>query len=87
MAGGVGRGALVRAAVVVAARPRLWPVALRVLRRVGLPSRRYLSFRLATQYGPHGGPPTGEDLCAYLAWVDAHDAATARRRRAARRDR
>jgi hypothetical protein len=55
----------------VAARPRLWPTALRQARRlvpsrwwarapfVPVPDRDYLRFRLTTQYG---------DVVSYLAW-------------------
>lgn len=59
----------VRIGIAVAARPRLWPAAVRQIRRLGLPpDRAYLAFRLVTQYGDPGHAPTAADVVSYLAW-------------------
>ncbi len=69
----------VASAARVAARPALWPVALRQARRIArpgwgrrppflpLPDRAYLRYRLETQYGP-GGVPRPDDVVEYLRW-------------------
>lgn len=64
-------------------RPRLWAVALRQWRRtvpaawwrqrpfVPVPDRRYLEFRLQTQYGSAGPESSLElvgDVIGYLTW-------------------
>src|ERR1700722_14843028 len=64
------------AALVVVARPRLWPGILRLVppgwgRRwppVPLPPADYLRFRAQTMYGDQGGPLTPADLVVYLEW-------------------
>lgn len=68
----------------VAARPHLWPIALRQLfvlapsgwwrRRpfLPLPDRRYLAFRLETMYGDAGAAPSGTDVVTYLEWCRTH---------------
>jgi hypothetical protein len=69
-----------RAARAVAARPSLWPTALRQARRLArpawwrrppflpLPDRDYLAFRFETQYGGGGAAPDARDLVEYLEW-------------------
>jgi len=85
----------VAAAARVAARPSLWPVALRQARRparpgwrrrapfLPVPDRDYLRFRLETQYGPGGAPRPG-DVVDYLRWCSETEryAAGIRRERA-----
>jgi hypothetical protein len=68
------------AALAVLRRPGLWPTAIRqgiVLapdrwwtRRpyLPLPDRRYLRFRLVTQYGDPDHPPVPGDVVDYLTW-------------------
>jgi hypothetical protein len=82
----------IRAGLAVAARPRLWPVALRHAARLArpgwwrrppflpLPGRDYLGFRLETQYGDPAAPPTGADVVAYLRWCGALERLEAQRR-------
>jgi len=72
--------AWVRIAVAVAARPSLWPTAMRQVRRTAppgwwrhapflpVPSGSYLRFRLITQYGSVDHPPVPDDVLNYLAW-------------------
>jgi hypothetical protein len=72
----------VRAALLVLARPALWPTALRQTLRLArprwwsrppflpVPDRDYLRFRFETQYGA-GGRPDAHDLVAYLEWCRA----------------
>jgi hypothetical protein len=67
-------------AVAVAARPRLWPVALRQWRRttpagwwrrppfLPVPSREYVRFRLLTQYGDSDARASSADVVNYLTW-------------------
>jgi len=74
------RTGVVAAAIAVAQRPGLWPTAVRqaiVLtpdrwwaRRpfLPLPDRRYLRFRLVTQYGDPDHPPVASDVVDYLTW-------------------
>jgi hypothetical protein len=69
-----------RIAVAVAARPSLWPTALRQVRRTAppgwwrhapflpVPSGPYLRFRLVTQYGSVDHPPAADDVLNYLVW-------------------
>lgn len=70
-------------------RPALWPTAARqarLLARPGwwrrppflpLPDRSYLRFRMQTAYGGDGsGPPTADDLLAYLRWCRTYPRAT-----------
>ncbi len=71
---------VLRAVGAVAARPSLWPTALRQAVRlaptrwwtrppfVPLPARSYLRFRLLTQYGDPNHPAEPEDLVRYLRW-------------------
>ena len=73
-------GWLVPAALAVAVRPRLWGVAAAQVVRLApagwwrrwppipVPDPAYLRFRLQTAYGDSGGPPTPEDVVAYLDW-------------------
>lgn len=69
-----------RIAVAVAARPSLWPTALRQVRRTAppgwwrhapflpVPSGPYLRFRLVTQYGSVDHRPAPDDVLNYLVW-------------------
>jgi hypothetical protein len=68
------------AVAAVAARPGLWPTALREARRLApagwwrrppflpLPDRAYLRFRLETQYGSADHRPVPADVVSYLEW-------------------
>jgi hypothetical protein len=80
--------------VAVARRPWLWGTAVRQLFRLApngwwrrppflpLPDRRYLAFRLATQYGSPDHAPEPGDVVEYLLWCrDWHT--TGRRQRRA----
>ena len=76
---GVPAGALA-ATRAVAARPRLWPAALRQLRALAppgwwhrppflpVPDREWTAFRLTTAYGDPAAPLIPEDLVAWLDW-------------------
>ncbi len=67
----------------VAARPRLWPTALRQVVALAapgwwhrwpllpLPDRAYLGFRLLTAYGTTDHAPEPDDVVAYLTWCRA----------------
>jgi hypothetical protein len=67
-----------RSAVLVLARPRLWPTAVRQAGRLArprwwrrapflpVPDPEYLHFRLETQYGD--AEPDPRDLVTYLEW-------------------
>lgn len=69
-----------RAIVAVAAHPSLWPIALRQGRRLvpagwwrrapflPMPDRRYLQFRMVTQYGDISHRPEPADVLNYLRW-------------------
>ena len=69
------------AVAAVAARPGLWPVAVRqsvALARPGwwrrwppvpVPDPAYLRFRLQTAYGDPSRPPSPADVVAYLEWA------------------
>ncbi|NBO33099.1 MAG: hypothetical protein EBV02_01840 [Actinobacteria bacterium] len=76
----------------VVCRPWLWSVAVRQAVRLApnrwwcrapflpLPDRRYLGFRLETQYGNavHNAEP--HDLVTYLAWCRSYQRALRRKR-------
>jgi hypothetical protein len=82
------------AAAAVARRPGLWGTAVRQSLRLApngwwrrppflpLPDRRYLEFRLSTQYGSSGHEPEPGDVVDYLAWCRDWHAAGRRQRRA-----
>ena len=63
----------------LARRPGLWPAALALVppkwwrRRpfLPVPDRRYLAFRMETQYGKPDAPPDPADLVTYLEWCRA----------------
>jgi hypothetical protein len=71
----------------VAARPMLWPTAVRQAGRLAptrwwtrppflpRPARAYLRFRLVTQYGDPTHPPEAEDVVRYLRWCREWQAA------------
>jgi hypothetical protein len=67
---------MIRAALAVARRPRLWPEALTLVpprwwrRRpyLPVPDRRYLAFRMETQYGRADAAADPADVVAYLEW-------------------
>lgn len=74
-----------RASIAVAARPALWPTALRQGMRLApdrwwvrapylpLPDRRWLRFRMETAYGGDGrGGPDPDDLVTFLDWCRAN---------------
>lgn len=87
------RTALATAAA-VARRPWLWGTAVRQALRLApngwwrrppflpLPDRRYLAFRLSTQYGSPDHVPEPRDLVDYLAWCRDWHATSRRQRRA-----
>ena len=74
-----------RAGLAVAARPSLWPVAARQLRRLAadgwwrrppflpVPDPAYLAFRLETQYGDPDARPRPTDVVTYLRWCRVQD--------------
>lgn len=78
---GVPNGALA-AARAVAARPRLWPSALRQVRALArprwwrrppflpLPDRDWLAFRLTTAYGEADAALRPDDVVRWLEWSD-----------------
>jgi hypothetical protein len=80
----------VAAVVAVAARPVLWPAALRLVvhlaprgwwRRppfVPRPDPAYLEFRMVTAFGPEGRTPPAPELVSYLRWLRAWPEVTAR---------
>jgi hypothetical protein len=84
-----------RAAGLVAGRPGLWATAATQARRLvphrwwrhapflPLPSRRYVRYRLRTQYGAAGAPDPS-DVVTYLEWC-REMARTQRRERSAHR--
>jgi hypothetical protein len=71
--------------VALARRPRLWPTAVRQMRRTAapgwyrrvpflpVPSGEYLRFRLITQYGDPDHRPEPDDVINYLAWCRQWD--------------
>ena len=73
----------VASATRVAARPRLWPTAVRQAVRLArprwwarapylpIPDADYLRFRFETQYG--SATPSSHDLVGYLEWCRAMD--------------
>lgn len=77
-------GGVVRTVVAVAARPTLWPTAIRQAGRMSrphwwrqapflpVPDADYLRFRLETQYGT-GGTPDPADVVVFLRWCREHD--------------
>jgi hypothetical protein len=77
---------VIAAALAVARRPRLWPVALRQARSTApagwwrhrpflpIPSREYVHFRMLTQYGDSRHAPDPSDVVNYLAWCQRWDA-------------
>lgn len=80
---------MVRALIAVVARPRLWPAALRQVRRLApagwwrrppflpVPDRDYLRFRIITAYGGDGTrAPEVDDLVTYLHWCRAWPSVT-----------
>jgi hypothetical protein len=80
----------VRCGLAVAARPALWPTAVRQTRRLArrgwwsqapflpLPGRAYLAFRLEVQYGDPTARPVPADVVGYLRWCRAQDQLRAR---------
>jgi len=89
MTKGPGPGWALRALVAVVRRPRLWPTALRQVRRLApdgwwhrfpflpLPDPDYLRFRIVTAYGGEGDrAPDTDDLVTYLHWCRAWPAVT-----------
>ena len=76
----MGPGAMITTIGAVARHPSLWPTALRQGARLvpnrwwrtapflPLPSRRYLEFRLLTQYGDISRRPERDDVLNYLRW-------------------
>ena len=81
-------GVALRMVAAVAGRPRLWPVAVRQLRRTApdrwwarrpflpVPTRRYLDFRLLTQYGETSRSVVAADVVDYLEWCRQWDRTT-----------
>ena len=71
---------LLRVAIAVLARPRLWPTAWRQARQLAapgwwrtapflpLPPREYVEFRTLTHYGDAEHPIAPRDVLNYLAW-------------------
>ena len=69
-----------RVGAAVAARPALWPTAVRQARLLArrrwwarwpflpLPPRDYLAFRMETQYGDPMHVPVPDDVIHYLTW-------------------
>jgi len=76
------RSGAVAAARALAARPRLWPAAVRQGRALvpdrwwrrrpflPVPDRQWLRFRMTTAYGDPGAPVDVDDLLTWLAWTD-----------------
>ncbi|MEO7397431.1 MAG: hypothetical protein ABIW84_02600 [Ilumatobacteraceae bacterium] len=74
-----------RIGAALAARPLLWPTAIRQMRRLArpgwyhrppflpLPPDAYLQFRLVTQYGDAEHRPESADVVNYLAWCRQWD--------------
>lgn len=71
---------MIRAALAVIARPRLWATAIRQCRRTAppgwwkrrpflpVPGGEYLRFRMITQYGDAQRQPEPADVVSYLEW-------------------
>lgn len=84
----MGASLWVRAVVAVAARPGLWPTALRQVAVLAptrwwtrapwlpVPDRNYLRFRMQTAYGDPGRAPEPADVVTYLHWCRAWPAVT-----------
>ena len=78
---------MIRAALAVARRPRLWPTALRQIRRLTpdgwwrrrpflpVPDRRLLAFRATTQYGDPAHVLEPDDVVAWLEWCRQEETA------------
>jgi hypothetical protein len=76
---------VIRTVVAVAARPGLWPTAVRQVRRLAparwwrrwpflpVPDRSYLEFRILTQYGDARHRPDAHDVLDYLSWCKRWD--------------
>lgn len=74
-------GAWASTALAVARRPDLWRAAAAQGRRLvpprwwarrpylPLPDRRWMRFRLETQYGDATHPPVADDVVTWLAWT------------------
>lgn len=74
------------AVLAVVGRPRLWPTAVRVVRRLvrpgwarrwpllPVPDPAYLRFRMLTAYGDERAVPAAHDVVTYLEWCRAWDA-------------
>ncbi|MFZ9401722.1 MAG: hypothetical protein ACO28X_04015 [Ilumatobacteraceae bacterium] len=79
--------------VAVVRRPRLWAIAVAQVFRLApngwwrrapflpLPDKRYLQFRMETQYGDAMHRPEGNDVVTYLSWCRAHQRELRSRRR------
>lgn len=60
---------VLRVAMAVARRPRLWPTALRQAAVLGVrPDAAYLAFRAQTQYGDPAARLAVDDVVHYLDW-------------------
>lgn len=80
------------AVAAVAARPRLWPAALRQARvlvprrwwrrrpHLPVPDREYLRFRMVTAYGDPDARIDVDDLLTWLAWTTTTRPTPERRR-------
>lgn len=56
-------------ALAVARRPRLWPEALRQVRRLARPGgMAWVRFRMVTAYGDAEAVPDPADVVAWLGW-------------------
>ncbi len=76
---------MIRVALAVARRPRLWVTAVRQMRRTAppgwwrrrpflpVPSGEYLAFRLLTQYGSPDHRWEPDDVVGYLEWCRAYE--------------
>jgi hypothetical protein len=62
-------GSWPRSLMAVVVRPHLWLTGLRILRRIGIPTRGYLAFRMVTAYGDARAAPVPHDAVAYLEWA------------------
>ncbi len=76
---------MIRVAAAIAARPGLWPVAVRQARRLArpgwyrrppflpVPPEPYLAFRATTQTGDPGARLDPADVISYLEWCRSWD--------------
>jgi hypothetical protein len=76
---------VIRVALAVLARPRLWPTGVRQVRRLArpgwyrrapflpLPPRTYLAFRSTTQSGDPDAPLDPAEAVSYLEWCRSWD--------------